>query len=68
MDLSGITTFLRSLLPDIGDMTREGAFILSIVISLTFFGVFIWVTGDIWSGLILCFGLEMILLYVFHVM
>jgi hypothetical protein len=67
MDLSLIKNLIKELVPDTGDMTKEGSFVFSLVISLTFFGVFIWITGDVWAGISLSVILEIILLYVLHV-
>jgi hypothetical protein len=52
----------------LGEMSREGRLITSVGASLFTFFAFIAITGDLYSGIAILFGVQIVLLYVFDVM
>jgi hypothetical protein len=66
MILSDILAELRNIF-SLGEMTTEGRFLYSLIVSLGTFVLFIAITGDLYSGLGFALIIEIILLYVFNV-
>jgi len=52
----------------IGETTKEGRTIVSIIISLVFFFTFLSITGDLVSAAALTTGLEIILLFMLSIL
>jgi len=61
-----VATFKNAV--SIGETSKEGRTIVSIIISLVFFFTFLSITGDLLSAACLTAGLEVILLYMLSIL